>query len=36
VNRTRFRITEIGADYLLGVYRDEDDVETIRRYALLR
>jgi hypothetical protein len=36
VNRTRFRITEIGADHVLGVYRDEDDVETIRRYALVR
>jgi hypothetical protein len=33
-NRTRFRFTEIGADYVLGVYRDDDDVETIRRDAL--
>jgi hypothetical protein len=35
-NRTRFRFTEIGADFVLGVYRDHDDVETVRRYALLK
>jgi hypothetical protein len=35
-NRTRFRFTEIGADFVLGVFRDHDDVETVRRYALLK
>ncbi|HEX7120895.1 MAG TPA: hypothetical protein VF178_00905 [Gemmatimonadaceae bacterium] len=32
----RLRITEIGRDYVLGVWRDESDVQTVRRYALLR
>jgi 6-bladed beta-propeller len=29
-----FRPEEIGTDYVLGVWKDEFDVETIRRYAL--
>lgn len=32
----RFRITEIGRDHVLGVWRDESDVQTVRRYTLLR
>ncbi len=30
----RFRVFEIGGDYVLGVWRDELDVERVRRYAL--
>jgi hypothetical protein len=30
------RIYEIGADYVLGVWRDELNVEYVRTYALLR
>jgi len=30
------RITEIGADYILGVWKDEMDVEFVRMYALDR
>lgn len=33
---TRFRVTEIGADYILGLWRDEDDVQTVHRYSLLK
>jgi hypothetical protein len=29
-----FRVTEIGADYVLGVYRDELDVEQVQLYTL--
>ena len=32
----RFRIWEVGRDYLLGVWRDEDDVERIHMYRLRR
>lgn len=32
----RFEIHEIGSDYILGVWRDELDVEFIRMYALRR
>ncbi len=31
-----FRITEIGADYLLGVHRHSMDVEQVREYRLLK
>ncbi len=30
------RISEIGEDYVLGTWRDELDVETVRMYALLK
>jgi len=30
------RVTDIGADYVLGVYRDEFGQESVRRYALWR
>lgn len=29
-----FQIHDIGAEYVLGVYRDENDVEFVRMYAL--
>jgi hypothetical protein len=32
----RFRILDIGADYVLGVYRDELDVEYLQLYPLVR
>lgn len=32
----RFRIWEVGRDYLLGVWRDEDDVERIQMYRIQR
>ncbi len=32
----RFRVLEIGADYLLGVWRDEFDVEHLRQYDLVK
>lgn len=32
----RFRFTEIGDDYILGIWRDEDDVETVKRFGLLK
>ena len=32
----RFTVTEVGADYVLGVYRDELDTEFVRRYRLNR
>jgi hypothetical protein len=32
----RFRIWEVGRDYLLGVWRDEDDVERIHLYRVRR
>jgi len=28
----RFRLVEVGVDYLLGSWRDEDDVEHVRAY----
>ena len=31
-----FRIYEAGRDYVLGVYRDTDDVEHVRLYTLIR
>lgn len=30
------RLTEIGVDYVLGIWRDDLDVETVRRYGLIR
>ena len=30
------RISEIGEDYVLGVWRDEMDVETLRMYGLVK
>ena len=30
------RITEIGEDYVLGVWRDEMEVETVRMYGLIK
>jgi hypothetical protein len=33
---TAFRPEEIGADYVLGVYRNQDDVESVRRYPLIK
>ncbi len=32
----RVRVVEIGSDYLLGVWQDEMDVETVRLYRLVR
>jgi hypothetical protein len=32
----RLRVREIGADYVLGVWRDDFDVEHLRRYALTK
>lgn len=32
----RFRIWEVGRDYLLGVWRDDDDVERIHMYRVRR
>jgi hypothetical protein len=31
-----FLVFEIGADYVLGVWRDEFDVEHVRQYALIK
>jgi len=31
-----FRITEIGADWILGVWRDELDVESVREFRLIK
>ena len=33
---SQFRITEIGSDFALGLWRDENDVQVIRRYSLLK
>ena len=33
---SQFRLTEIGSDYVLGLWRDQNDVQTIRRYSLLK
>jgi len=33
---SRLQVQAIGPDYLIGIYRDEYDVETIRRYRLDR
>ena len=30
------RISEIGEDYVLGVWRDEMDIETVRMYGLVK
>lgn len=30
------RVTEIGADYVLGVWKDEEDVEHVRLHRLVR
>lgn len=32
----RFRPNDIGADYVLGIFRDADDVDFVRRYTLRR
>ena len=32
----RFRPLDIGPDYILGVWRDEDDVEHVRMYDLVK
>lgn len=32
----RFEITDVGADYVLGVYRDELDEQSVRMYSLSR
>lgn len=31
-----FRVTEIGSDYVVGIHRDDDGVETVRVYGLSR
>lgn len=31
-----FRVTEIGSDYVIGIRRDDDGVETVRVYGLTR
>lgn len=36
VSGDRFRVVEIGEDYIAGVHRDDFDVESIRVYALNR
>jgi hypothetical protein len=36
VTPPRFRLTDVGADYLLGVATDEDDVEQVVWYRLDR
>lgn len=33
---SRLRVTEIGPDYVLGVWRDDNDVETVRMFPLER
>ena len=33
---TALRITDIGPDYVLGVWRDADDVETVAMYELVK
>jgi hypothetical protein len=32
----RFRVYQIGADFVLGQWRDEDDVEHVRRYGIIK
>ncbi len=32
----RFRVSDIGADYVLGIWRDDDDVQFIRMYKLIK
>jgi hypothetical protein len=32
----RFRVFQIGADFVLGQWRDEDDVEHVRLYPLIK
>jgi hypothetical protein len=36
VTPPRFRLSDIGDDYVLGVWRDEVDVERIREYRLIK
>jgi hypothetical protein len=36
VTPPRFRLTDIGDDYVLGVWRDEVDVERVREYRLIK
>jgi hypothetical protein len=31
-----FRVSDIGADHVVGIHRDDDGVETVRWYSLLR
>jgi hypothetical protein len=33
---SKFRVQEIGEDYVLGVWRDDLDVESVRVYGLRR
>jgi hypothetical protein len=33
---TGLRVTEIGPDYVLGLWRDADDVEHVRMYELIK
>ena len=33
---SRFTVSEIGSDYVLGVWRDPEDVQHVRMYALDR
>jgi hypothetical protein len=33
---SRLRITEVGEDYVLGVFRDEDDIQRVHRYQLVK
>ena len=32
----RFDVTDVGADYVLGVWRDELDEQSVRKYTLTR
>jgi hypothetical protein len=32
----RLQVSDIGSDYVLGIWRNEDDVQFIRRYRLER
>jgi hypothetical protein len=32
----RFRVSDIGADYVLGIWRDDDDVQFVRLYRLIK
>jgi hypothetical protein len=36
VTPERFRVMEIGSDYVLGVWRDDLDVEYVRMYSLIK
>ena len=32
----RFRVSDIGNDYVLGIWRDDDDVQFVRMYKLVK